>query len=143
MKHGSAATPDLEGIEETIHSKDAIQEFLRSSNKAIDLSFYKRTQAESQAKLNQNFDEIARLFRNRGAVMDRAQLMQLDAWQSTLPVGVDKLAVTHRVMSPVVGTFWPFYTANCGTPNGVPFGFANASREPVLLNPFFRGIAFK
>ncbi|HND66648.1 MAG TPA: ATP-binding protein, partial [Candidatus Obscuribacter sp.] len=26
-----------------------------------------------------------------------------------------------------------------GTPDGVPFGFALASREPVLLNPFFRG----
>jgi type IV secretory pathway VirB4 component len=42
-------------------------------------------------------------------------------------------------MSPVVGTFWPFFTAGCGTPDGVPFGFAIASREPVLLNPFFRG----
>ncbi len=30
-------------------------------------------------------------------------------------------------------------TASCGTPDGVPFGFAIASREPVLLNPFFRG----
>src|SRR5262249_5888248 len=77
--------------------------------------------------------------KNRGALIDRGQMLQLDAWQSTLPVGVDRLAIVHRVMSPIVGTFWPFFTASCGTPDGVPFGFASASREPVLLNPFFRG----
>lgn len=133
------ATPDLEGLESTRSAASAIQEFLRSSNKAFDLSLYIKTHADTPEKLNQHMDEIRRVFKNRGAVMDRAQMLQLDAWQSTLPVGVDKLAVVHRVMSPVVGTFWPFFTASCGTPKGVPFGFAIASREPVLLDPFFRG----
>jgi hypothetical protein len=133
------ATPDLEGLESTRSAASAIQEFLRSSNKAFDVSMYIKTHADTAEKLNQHMDEIRRVFKNRGAVMDRAQMLQFDAWQSTLPVGVDKLAVTHRVMSPIVGTFWPFFTASCGTPDGVPFGFAIASREPVLLNPFFRG----
>ena len=133
------ATPDLEGLESTRSAASAIQEFLRSSNKAFDVSLYIKTHADTPEKLNQHMDEIRRVFKNRGAVMDRAQMMQMDAWQSTLPVGIDKLATTHRVMSPIVGTFWPFFTASCGTPDGVPFGFALASREPVLLNPFFRG----
>jgi type IV secretory pathway VirB4 component len=133
------ATPDLEGLESTRSAASAIQEFLRSSNKAFDVSCYIKTHAETPEKLNSHMDEIRRVFKNRGAVMDRAQMLQMDAWQSTLPVGVDRLAVVHRVMSPVVGTFWPFFTASCGTPGGVPFGFAIASREPVLLDPFFRG----
>lgn len=133
------ATPDLEGLESTRTAQQAIQEFLRSSNKAFDISFYIKTHADSLERLHGNMDEIRRVFKNRGAILDRAQLMQLDAWQSTLPVGVDKLARTHRVMSPVVGSFWPFFTASCGTPDGVPFGFAIASREPVLLNPFYLG----
>ncbi len=133
------ATPDLEGLEGTRSAASAIQEFLRSSNKAFDISCYIRTDAESPEKLAQNTDEIRRVFKNRGAIMNRGQMLQLDAWQSTLSVGVDKLAIVHRVMSPIVGTFWPFFTAQCGTPDGVPFGFAIASREPVLLNPFFRG----
>jgi conjugal transfer ATP-binding protein TraC len=133
------ATPDLEGIESTRSAASAIQEFLRSSNKAFDMSMYITTSAESPEKLGSNTDEIRRVFKNRGAIFDRAQMLQMDAWQSTLSVGVDKLAVVHRVMSPIVGTFWPFFTASCGTPDGVPFGFALASREPVLLNPFFRG----
>ncbi len=133
------ATPDLEGLESTRSAAQAIQEFLRSSNKAFDVSLYLTTAADTPEHLAQNMDEIRRVFKNRGAQMDRGQMLQLDLWQSTLSVGVDKLAVAHRVMSPIVGTMWPFFTASCGTPDGVPFGFALASREPVLLNPFFRG----
>ncbi len=133
------ATPDLEGLESTRSAAQAIQEFLRSSNKAFDVSLYLTTAADTPEHLAQNMDEIRRVFKNRGAQMDRGQMLQLDLWQSTLSVGVDKLAVVHRVMSPIVGTMWPFFTASCGTPDGVPFGFALASREPVLLNPFFRG----
>lgn len=133
------ATPDLEGLESTRSAASAIQDFLRSSNKAFDVSVYVSTHADSPERLAQHTDEIRRVFKNRGAMFDRGQMLQLDGWQSTLAVGVDKLAVVHQVMSPVVGTFWPFFTASCGTPDGVPFGFAIASREPVLLNPFFRG----
>ena len=133
------STPDLEGLESTRTAQAAIQEFLRSSNKAFDVSFYIKTHADTVERLNGHMDEIRRVFKNKGAIMDRAQMLQLDAWQSTLPVGVDKLAIVHRVMSPIVGSFWPFFTASCGTPEGVPFGFAIASREPVLLNPFYRG----
>jgi conjugal transfer ATP-binding protein TraC len=139
MTSTQMATPDLEGIESTRSAASAIQEFLRSSNKAFDISCYVTTSAETPERLASHMDEIRRVFKNRGAAFDRAQMLQMDAWQSTLAVGVDKLAVVHRVMSPIVGTFWPFFTASCGTPDGVPFGFALASREPVLLNPFFRG----
>jgi type IV secretory pathway VirB4 component len=133
------AAPDLEGLDATRGAAAAIQEFLRSSNKAFDVSLYIATSADSPERLAQNTDEVRRVFKNRGALIDRGQMLQLDAWQATLPVGVDRLAIVHRVMSPIVGTFWPFFTASCGTPDGVPFGFASASREPVLLNPFFRG----
>jgi type IV secretory pathway VirB4 component len=133
------ATPDLESIESTRSAATAIQEFLRSANKAFDISMYISTYADSPEQLASAMDEIRRVFKNKGALMDRGQMLQLDLWQSTIAVGVDKMAVVHRVMSPIVGTMWPFFTASCGTPDGVPFGFAIASGEPVLLNPFYRG----
>ncbi len=139
MTSAQLATPDLEGMESTRGAAAAIQEFLRSSNRAFDISLYISTSADSVERLEQNADEIRRVFKYRGALMNRGQMLQLDAWQSTLCVGVDKLTMVHRIMSPIVGTFWPFFTASCGTPDGVPFGFAIASREPVLLDPFFRG----
>lgn len=131
--------PDLEGLEATASAATAVQDFLRSNNKAFDVSLYIRTHAGSPQQLQSNTDEIRRVFHNRGARMEPADGMQFATWQSTLPIGVDAVAICHRLMSPVVGTLWPFFTASCGTPDGVPFGFALASREPVLLNPFFRG----
>ncbi|MBX9674676.1 MAG: ATP-binding protein [Candidatus Obscuribacterales bacterium] len=133
------ATPDLESIESTRSAAIAIQEFLRSANKAFDISMYISTSADSPEALASAMDEIRRVFKNKGAQMDRGQMLQLDLWQSAISVGVDRMAVVHRVMSPIVGDMWPFFTASSGTPDGVPFGFALASGEPVLLNPFFRG----
>jgi type IV secretory pathway VirB4 component len=112
---------------------------IRNSEKTFDVSLYISTISNTAERLVHQSDEIRRVFNNRGAILDRAQLTQLSAWQSTLPIAVNKLGVVHRVMSPTVGTFWPFFTAACGTPDGTPFGFALASRQPVLLNPFFRG----
>jgi type IV secretory pathway VirB4 component len=138
----SATTPSSTHVHEGMVSTDpntSVKQALRSSDKAFDLSMYISTSAESPERLMQKTDEIRRVFKSRGAVLGRAQLTQLSAWQSTLPVAVNKLGIVHRVKSPTVGTFWPFFTAACGTPDGAPFGFALASREPVLLNPFFRG----
>jgi len=117
----------------------SVNQALRRSDKHFDISMYISTSADSPKRLAENIGEIRRIFKKRGAMLDRAQLLQLSAWQSTLSVAVDKLAIVHRVTSPTVGTFWPFFTAACGTPGGAPFGFALASREPVLLDPFFRG----
>ncbi|MBX9877827.1 MAG: ATP-binding protein [Candidatus Obscuribacterales bacterium] len=139
MSSAQMATPDIEGMESTRTAASAIHDFLRSANKAFDVGIYVNTYAHKPEQLAHNMDEIRRVFKNKGALLDRAQMLQLDAWQSTLAVGVDKLAIVNRMMAPVVGTFWPFFTAECGTPDGVPFGFAIASGEPVLLNPFFRG----
>ena len=98
---------------------------------------YISTSADSVEHLAQQTDEIRRVFKNRGALFDRGQLLQLDAWQSTLCAGVDKLAIIHRVMSPIVGTFWPFFTASCGTPDGVPFGFALAFTRACAAQSIF------
>ncbi len=133
------ASPDLEGTEDTRSAATAIQDFLRSSNKAFDTSLYIRALANTPEQLASNMDEVRRCLKTAVHCSIARQMLQLDAWQSTLVVGVDKLAIIHRIMSPVVGTFSALFTATCGTPDGVPFGFASASREPVLLNPFFRG----
>ncbi len=131
--------PDLDSIESTTAARDAIQQLLRTSNKAVDVSLYIKTRADDLEELETRMGEIGRVFRNRGATLTSADGMQFEAWQSCLPLGVDRLAFVHKVTAPVLGTFWPFFTASCGTPDGVPLGFAVASGEPVLLNPFFLG----
>ncbi|HEY9679397.1 MAG TPA: ATP-binding protein [Drouetiella sp.] len=112
----------------------------QKADRLFDISLYISTLAENPVRLAQQTAEIRRVFNSRGATLDREQLSQLTSWQSTLSVAVDKRGAVHRVSSKTLGTFWPFFTASCGTPDGMPFGFALASREPVPLNPFFRGL---
>src|SRR5690606_4938470 len=85
----------------------SIKEFLNASKKTLDVSLYISPMSEKPDLLNSNMDKIRRLFKKLGANIDRAQLMQLDAWQSTLAVGVDKLAIVHRVDSETASTLWP------------------------------------
>lgn len=139
MANTQCNLPDLEVYELAAQTEAVIQEFLRSSSKAYDVSMYVSCKADSIDQLNRYSDEIDRVLKNKGVTIDKGKFLQLDGWQSTLALGVDKLAIVSRVMSPIIGTLWPFFTASCGTPDGVPFGFALASREPVLLNPYFRG----
>jgi hypothetical protein len=58
-----------------------------------------------------------------------------------VPLGLDRLRVNHLLATQVVATLWPFFSAACGTPEGRPFGFAIATRELVLFDPFYRGLA--
>ena len=106
-------------------------------DKDRELSMYITSSAETRERLAQNTDEIRRVFKSRNAILDRAQLSQLSAWQSTLPVAVDKLKAVHRIKSSRVGTFWPFFTAACGTPGWnaiwLRHRFARASAsEPIF-----------
>lgn len=131
--------PDVDTCDDTQSAQEAIRYLNRTSNKAVDVSAYIKTFAPNLEELQNRKDEIARVFSNRGAILGCAKGMQFEAWQSCLPVGVDKLEMVRTVTAPVAGTFWPFFSAGCGTPDGVPLGFAVASGEPVLLNPFYQG----
>lgn len=130
---------NLSSKERADSARQAMEAFLSGYGKAFDVSCYIRTEAESPEILTANMDDIRKVFRRRTALLDRAQTLQLEAWQSTLAVGVDKLAFVHRMVSDEIGSFSPFFSAQCGTPDGVPFGFSLASDEPVLFNPFYRG----
>lgn len=74
------------------------------------------------------------MFANRVVDLDRSFRSQLTVWQSTLPLGVDAMAVVHRVLTPVAATCWPFLTAECGDAGGVPLGLSMSMREPVFLD---------
>ena len=113
-----------------------VSDFLRSSNKAFDIGIYISTWAETDEDLQGNLQEITRLFATKGAKLEPARDFELEGWCSTLPIGVDRLRVHHRVTSQVLGTCWPFFDVAAGSAEGVPVGFIAATREPVLFDPF-------
>ncbi|GCE09191.1 hypothetical protein KDAU_65200 [Dictyobacter aurantiacus] len=60
------------------------------------------------------------------------------AWQSCLPVGLDRLQHGVKLTSDVVSTMLPGTGGTIGTPTGVFLGYTGSgfSRRPVYLNPW-------
>jgi hypothetical protein len=64
--------------------------------------------------------------------------MQKDLWQSTLPLGRDVAKRTKKYVSRHVGDTVPLVGPSCGSPNGMPFFFAEGVHTLENLNPWDR-----
>ncbi|MFL6117485.1 MAG: VirB4 family type IV secretion system protein [Catenulispora sp.] len=70
----------------------------------------------------------ARLRAGRGA--------QSRLWQSSLPLGVDVARRSRKYVSRNVGDSFPLVGTRCGSPHGVPLGYAQPGRTLERLDPF-------
>ncbi len=57
-------------------------------------------------------------------------------WASTLPLGRDAAARTRKYVSRNVGDSFPLVGSGCGSPDGIPLGFALPGRTLERLDPF-------
>lgn len=57
-------------------------------------------------------------------------------FQSTLPLGVDVARRTRKYISRNVGDSFPLVGTRCGSPGGIPLGFAQPGRTLERLDPF-------
>jgi hypothetical protein len=64
--------------------------------------------------------------------------MQKDLWLSTLPLGRDVARRTKKYVSRHVGDTIPLVGPSCGSPNGMPFFFAEGVHTLENLNPWDR-----
>ena len=61
---------------------------------------------------------------------------QLDAWRSTWPLGIDPLGIRRKYVTTNVADTTPLVAARCGSPGGVPLGWARPGRTLERLDPF-------
>jgi type IV secretory system conjugative DNA transfer VirD4/TraG family protein len=61
---------------------------------------------------------------------------QAALWQSTLPVGRDVAARKRKYVSRNVGDSFPLCGTSCGSPDGIPLGYALPGRTLERLDPF-------
>jgi DNA helicase HerA-like ATPase len=61
---------------------------------------------------------------------------QRAVWQSTLPLGVDAAARRRKYVSRNVGDTFPLVGTSCGSPGGIPLGYAQPGRTLERLDPF-------
>lgn len=63
---------------------------------------------------------------------------QLDLWRSTLPFGVDYGDAKRRYFSANTADMVPLVGTACGSPKGIPFAWAEPTKNLVRLDPYDR-----
>ena len=61
---------------------------------------------------------------------------QLPAWRSTWPLGHDPLRITRKYVTANLADTTPLVAARCGSPSGIPLGWARPGRTLERLDPF-------
>jgi hypothetical protein len=61
---------------------------------------------------------------------------QLEAWRSTWPLGIESLRIRRKYLSTNLADTTPLIAARCGSPGGVPLGWARPGRTLERLDPF-------
>jgi hypothetical protein len=70
------------------------------------------------------------------ARVQHGRFAQGPLWQSTLPLGRDAAGRRRRYVSANVGDTFPLLAGRCGSPHGIPLGFAVPGRTLERLDPF-------
>lgn len=63
---------------------------------------------------------------------------QLELWRSTLPFGIDYGASKRRYFSANTADMVPLVGTACGSPKGIPFAWAEPTKNLVRLDPYDR-----
>jgi hypothetical protein len=61
---------------------------------------------------------------------------QAKLWSSTLPLGIDRARRTRKYVSANVADSFPLIGTSCGSPDGIPLGYAVPGRTLERLDPF-------
>lgn len=61
---------------------------------------------------------------------------QRDLWRSSLPLGVDAARRVRKYVTRNVGDTFPLVGTSCGSPDGIPLGYAHPGRTLERLDPF-------
>lgn len=137
-RRGEDVTPEHEEAEAEAIALDAE---LRSSGRAgiYDVSCY-LTILEPTGdadRLDQVTSTVTREFLSvTDAQFRPAGGLTRAAWASTLSTGIDRLHCTRRYSSRNIGDLLPLVGSRCGTPDGVPLGFAAPGRTLEHLDPY-------
>ena len=70
--------------------------------------------------------------------MNRGEWQQRELWESTLPLGRDIARRTRKYATRNVARTLPLVGTGCGSPAGIPLGFAEPGRTIELLDPYDR-----
>jgi hypothetical protein len=70
------------------------------------------------------------------ARLERGAFAQRALWESSLPLARDRARRTRKYLTRNVADSWPLVATSCGSPGGIPLGYAQPGRTLERLDPF-------
>ncbi len=80
--------------------------------------------------------KVRQVFTAAGAILDKAETWQSEAWASFLPLGRNRIPMRQNVEAKIAGTCYPYVDSKFGAQDGLLLGFSLAGRDPILFDPF-------
>lgn len=122
-----AAYRDLEDL------RDRLQQ---AQEKMFDVGLYLSLYADSVEELNHAEAEIKSMLESRLVYMRPALFQQEEAFQTIIPVNDDKIAVTKKINSEPLSSFFPFVSFDLTSDRGILYGLNRHNSSLILFDRF-------
>ena len=131
---GFVRDPMLETAFRDVESlRDNLQQ---AQEKLFDTAVYITIYADTPEKLSELEEVVANMFEGKLLYIKPAIFQQLEGFQSTLPLGQDKLAVRTPLNSGPVSSFFPFISTDLTSEEGVLYGINLHNNTLIIFDRF-------
>ncbi|MEK7569075.1 MAG: DUF87 domain-containing protein [Patescibacteria group bacterium] len=113
--------------------RDRLQQ---AQEKMFDVGLYLSLYADSEEELGHAEAEIKSMLESRLIYVRPALFQQAEAFQSIIPVNEDKIAVTKKINSEPLSSFFPFVSFDLTSDHGILYGINRHNSSLVLFDRF-------
>src|SRR3989339_2125126 len=122
-----AAYPALEALRARLQ---------QAQEKMFDVGLYLSLYADTEEELSHAEAEIKSMLESRLIYIRPALFQQEEAFQSIIPVNEDKVAVTKKINSEPLSSFFPFVSFDLTSDKGILYGINRHNSSLVLFDRF-------
>ncbi|MBI3634313.1 MAG: DUF87 domain-containing protein [Candidatus Yonathbacteria bacterium] len=131
---GFVRDPMLEGAYRDLEDlRDRLQQ---AQEKMFDVGLYLSLYADTEEELGHVEAEIKSMLESRLIYIRPALFQQEEAFQTIIPVNDDKIAVTKKINSEPLSSFFPFVSFDLTSDKGILYGINRHNSSLVLFDRF-------
>jgi len=134
QEKGMVRDPMLETAFQDIESlRDSLQQ---AREQLFNVSVYITIYAEKLEELNKLEGKITNLLESRLVYVKPALFQQIEGFNSSLPIGQDKLLIHNPLNSGPLSSFFPFTSADLTSDNGILYGINQSNNTLIIFDRF-------
>lgn len=134
QEKGIIRNPMLETAAKDIESlRDSLSQ---SQENMFSVAVYITLYAENEGALNKLESEIANILESRLVYAKPALFEQVEALNSVLPIGTDRLSLTSPMNSGPLSSFFPFVSLNLTSDEGIMYGINRHNNTLIIFDRF-------